>query len=66
MAEERYGRNQEWVPDPTPTTADKEMELEMKRIAYLVHVLHYVADGAGYNIMGRMILRDKKTGREYR
>ena len=37
-----------------------------KRVSDLVHVLRYVADGAGFEILGRVVLLDKRTGRVFK
>ena len=50
MPDDRYGR----------------MGRDEKRIGDLVHVLRYVADGAGFEILGRVVLLDKRTGRVFK
>ena len=62
----RYGKNPAGATDLTPAKAERNIDQELKRVGDLVHVLRYVADGAGFSIMGRMVLRDTKTGREYK
>ena len=47
-------------PGPGPRGRDE------KRIGDLVHVLRYVADGAGFEIVGRVVLLDKRTGRVFK
>lgn len=66
MPDDRYGRNPSGLPDPTRTQAEENICRDEKRIGDLVRVLRYVADGAGFEILGRVILVDKKTGRIYK
>ena len=68
------GRNGEHYSDPTPGTAWKNMRKEEKQldgarllvISALVPILRQTADLAGFEIIGRIPLRDKTTGKEYR
>lgn len=66
MPDERYGRNPSGAADPTRTKAEENMGRDEKRVSDLVHVLRYVADGAGFEILGRVVLSDKRTGRVYK
>lgn len=66
MPDDRYGRNPSGAADPTRTQAEENILKDEKRIGDLVHVLRYVADGAGFEIMGRVTLIDKRTGRVYK
>jgi hypothetical protein len=60
--------------DPTPTAAMKNIRKEerqkdaatMLQISILVPLLRQVADLAGFEILGRIPLRDKATGKEWR
>lgn len=77
-SEYRYGRNAEGYPDPTATKAfenisRKERQEELKRdaetmevIKRLIPVLKKTADFAGFEIVGRIVLKDKATGKEWR
>ena len=65
MPDERYGRNPSGAADPTRTKAEESLGRDEKRIGDLVHVLRYVADGAGFEIVGRVVL-DKRTGRVFK
>lgn len=58
--------NPSGAADPTRTQAEENILKDEKRIGDLVHVLRYVADGAGFEIMGRVTLIDKRTGRVYK
>ena len=54
------GRNSEHYSDPTPGTACLVM------VSALVPILRQTAELAGFEIIGRIPLRDKATGKEYR
>lgn len=74
MSKENMGRNAEHYVDPTPTAAmrniikdERQKEaVRLDRIGNLVPLLRQMADIAGFEIMGRIPLRDKATGKEYR
>ena len=74
MNKDNMGRNAEHYADPTPAAAMKNIRKEerqkdaatMLQISILVPLLRQVADIAGFEIMGRIPLRDKATGKEYR
>lgn len=74
MNKDNMGRNAEHYADPTPTAAMKNIRKEerqkdaatMLQISILVTLLRQMADIAGFEIMGRIPLRDKATGKEYR
>lgn len=66
MPDDRYGRNPSGMPDPTRTRAEESLGRDEKRVSDLVHVLRYVADGAGFEILGRVVLLDKRTGRVFK
>lgn len=66
-------KNSEHYNDPTPYEAHKNIRREeqleaarMRTIAALVNVLKQTADLAGYEIVGRVVLMDKDSGRIYR
>lgn len=55
--------------DMTPYTALKNIEREAKaeeRLNKLLATIFYIVDLAGYHIEGRIVLKDKKTGRVWR
>lgn len=68
------GRNAEHYADPTPAVAMKNILKDerqkdaatMLQISILVPLLRQVADLAGFEILGRIPLRDKATGKEWR
>ena len=66
MPDTRYGHNPSGAADATRTQAEENILKDEKRISDLVHVLRYVADNAGFEIMGRVVLIDKRTGRVYK
>lgn len=74
MNKDNMGRNAEHYADPTPAAAMKNIRKEerqkdaatMLQISILVPLLRQMADIAGFEIMGRIPLRDKATGKEYR
>ncbi len=70
----QYGRNSEGYSDPTATKAFENIrkeELErdsktMESINHLISIMKQVADFAGFQIVGRIVLKDKTTGKEWR
>lgn len=62
--------NSEGYPDPTAYHGTKniirEESEESKRISSVVGALKGVAALADFEIVGRIILRDRRTGKEYR
>lgn len=67
-------RNAEWYADPTPGKAWENMQREDKAkeaerlaaVSALVAKLRQTAANSGFEIIGRIPLRDRKTGKEYR
>ena len=59
-------QNSEGYADPTAYTAIKNIENETKRVSTLVSVLKYVIDAAGFDLVNRIELRDRETGKVYR
>ena len=62
--------NSEGYADPTAYYGTKniikeETELE-KKVHNLVNVLKFVVEWAGFEFIGRIQIRDKKTGREFK
>lgn len=66
------GRNSEHYSDPTPGTAWENMRREEKRldaarlvvVSALVPILRQTAELAGFEIIGRIPLRDKTSGKD--
>ena len=67
-----YGihRNHEGYADPTAGAAMskilREENEQKKRVTALICVLKRIIDGAGFELLARIEIKDKKTGREYR
>ena len=63
-------KNSEGYADPTAYEGLKpiirEEAEQQRRVTALVHVLKYIITVAGFDLMNRIELKDKKTGREYR
>ena len=67
-------RNAEGYPDPTAGEAyrnivreEREADAErLAKISALVPILRATAELAGFDIIGRIPLRDRDTGKEYR
>ena len=66
-------KNSEHYNDPTPYEAHKNIRKEeqaeaarMKAIGTLVSVIKQMADLAGFEIVGRVVLMDKDSGRIFR
>ncbi|MCI8351896.1 MAG: hypothetical protein HFJ86_12165 [Oscillospiraceae bacterium] len=64
-------KNAEGYSDPTAGTAlrniDREQEADrLALISALMPLLKKQADIVGFEIIGRITLKDKETGREYR
>lgn len=59
-------KNQEGYPDPTPYEAIKNADAEVNRISWLMKTLHSVCNLAGYQIEGRVVLKDLRTGKIWR
>lgn len=64
-------RNHEHYADPTAgrafdLIAAEEREEVMNRIKALLKIIRPAAEMAGFEIVDRIVLRDKATGKEYR
>lgn len=68
-------KNAEGYSDPTPGAAYENMRREERRqqeaerlavISRLIPVMKQTAELAGFEIVGRITLKDKETGKEYR
>lgn len=59
-------RNAEGYFNPTAYEAMKNMEKEDERFHKLLHTIFYLCELAGFDIEGRIVLVDKKTGRVWR
>ena len=63
-------QNKEGYADPTDyhglKPIIKEDDEQQKRLNTLIFVLKYIIRLAGFELLNRVELKDKKTGREYR
>lgn len=67
-------RNKEGYPDPTAgealgTVAKEERQEARERnaaVTSLITMLKQIISLAGFELVGRIVLRDKETGKEYR
>jgi hypothetical protein len=62
--------NSEGYSDPTAYEALKpiiqEDDKRRRRVSDFIDLMKRFADMCGYEIMNRVVLKDKKTGKEYR
>ena len=62
--------NSEGYYDPTAYEGLKpiirEEAAQQKRVGELVQVLKYIVDKAGFDVVNRIALKDKESGKEYR
>ena len=70
MAEYGLNKNSEGYTDPTAHDAiSKVMREEQERqhrVSIVIGILKSAADLAGFDLGNRVVLRDRKTGKEYR
>lgn len=74
MAIDRMDRNKEGYADPTAGAAWSNIRREERQkdadrltaISSLATVLKLTAELAGFEVVGRITLKDKATGKEYR
>lgn len=68
-------KNAEGYSDPTPGEAMSNIRKEQRQqesaerlavISRLIPVMKQTAELAGFEVVGRITLKDKETGREYR
>lgn len=62
--------NAEGYADPTAYYGTKEIVREEseqeRRIRHLMHIIREAAHLAGFEVVGRITFKDKKTGKEFR
>lgn len=58
--------NGEGYPDPTAYSAIKEENALEGRVSFLVKVLKYIANNAGFDVVNRIELKDRASGRVFR
>ena len=70
MAEYGLHKNAEGYTDPTAHDAISKVVREenerQRRVSVVIGILKSAADLAGFDLVNRVVLRDRKTGREYR
>lgn len=70
MAEYGLSRNSEGYRDPTAEAAlsavIREETEQQRRLNALIYVLKFTIEEAGFELIRRIELRDKKTGREFK
>ena len=59
-------RNGSGYKDPTAEKAIKSVIADEKKVTKLIKTIQAVAHLAGYEIEGRIVLRDKKSGEVWR
>lgn len=58
-------KNSEGYSDPTAGKAVAAVDRPPRQVREVIHILRLIASLAGFEITGRIILRDKATGREW-
>ena len=70
MASYGMKKNKEGYNDPTAykgmMAVLREETDQQRRLTSLIHVLKYIIDLAGYDLLNRIELKDRRTGKEYR
>ena len=61
-------KNTEGYPDMTPHKAVKNMDhqKEINRVHKLVHTVFYICNLAGFDVVERIVLKDRKTGKVWK
>ncbi len=59
-------RNASGCKDKTAYEATKHLDMEERRMKKLLDCIKYVANTAGYDIVGRIVLKDQDNEREWR
>lgn len=58
--------NGESYPDPAAYGAIKDENLLEGRVGFLVKVLKYIANNAGFDVINRIELKDRASGRVFK
>lgn len=70
MADNDFRKNSSGYSDPTAYLGTRaiirEENEQQKRVNALIGVLKYIIDAADFDLLARIEIRDRKTGREYR
>lgn len=59
-------RNAEHYVDPTPSEALKNISKEEREVGILAHAMKDIAVLCGYEVVGRIVLKNKNSGNIYR
>jgi hypothetical protein len=59
-------QNKSGCPDPTAYAVEKPISEEQKRVDELVWVLKKIIKWAGFDLLSRIELRERRSGRTYR
>ena len=60
---EELKKNGSGYNDPTAYKAIQNVDKESERFHKLLNTIFYICDLAGFRVEGRIVLRDKETGR---
>lgn len=58
--------NGEGYPDPTAYSAIKAENVLEGQVSFLIKVIKYIANNAGFDIINRIELKDRASGRVFR
>lgn len=59
-------RNKEGYPDPTAGDAIREADRPPENLSLAIRLMKFAADCLGFEVVGRIVLRDAETGRVWR
>lgn len=66
MADQNQRKNLEGYADPTAYEAIKNVEKEDERFHKLLHTIFYLCELAGFQVEGRIVLVDRRSGKVWR
>jgi hypothetical protein len=70
MAEFKLNKNAEGYSDPTAfnavTKVLRDEADQLRRVSTVIGLIKSIVDLAGFDLIARIEIRDRKTGREYR
>ncbi len=66
MGEQNPRKNSEGYADPTAYEAIKNADKEEERFHRLLHTIFYLCELAGFQIEGRIVLVDRRSGKVWR
>lgn len=66
MPDTRKNRNPSGALDLTRSQAEDSIQKEERRVSEFIHMVRYIAALAGFEIVERIVLVDKQTGRIHR